>query len=80
MIDSTFKNVIRLFVPSFKLGINMDTRNTFKSHCLPLLEIKVFNVLINNEPFIDQFIKTNKECMKYLSKCQEMVTIQQETY
>ena len=47
---------------------------------MPLVEIKDFNVLIDNEPFFDQPVKTKKKCMKNLSKCQEMMTIQQEIY
>ena len=58
----------------------MATRITFNGHYLLLVEIKDFNLLINNKPFFDQPIKTNKKHMKSLLKSQEMMTIQQETY
>ena len=38
---------------------------------MPLVEIKDFNALIDNEPFFVQAVKTNKKPMKNLSKCQE---------
>ena len=41
---------------------------------MPLVEIKDFNVLIDNKPFFDQTVKTNKKHMKNSSKCQEMMT------
>ena len=42
--------------------------------------MKDFNVLIDRKSFFDQPVKTNKKHIENLSKCQEMVTIQQETY
>ena len=46
---------------------------------MPLVEIKDFNALIDNKPF-DEPVKTNKKRMKNVLKCQEIMTIQQETY
>ena len=46
---------------------------------MPLVEIKDFNALINNKPFLDQPVKTNKY-MKNLSQCQKIMIIQQEKY
>ena len=46
---------------------------------MPLVEIKGFNVLINNKAFFKQLIK-NKSHMKNLSKCQETMTIQRKAY
>ena len=79
MIDPAFSNINVLFVLSFKLGRNVSTRNYFNRHCLPLVEIKGFNVLIDNEPFFDQRITNKQETYENLSKCQETIIIQQET-
>ena len=46
---------------------------------MPLVEIKDFNALIDNKPFFDQPVKTNKKSMKNFMKCQETMAIQQET-
>ena len=48
---------------------------------MPLIEIKDFNTLIYNKPFFDQTVKKkNKTSMKNVSKCQEIMIIQQEVY
>ena len=47
---------------------------------MPLVEIKDFNALIDNKSIFDKPIKTNKERMKNLSKCQELMTIQHQIY
>ena len=44
---------------------------------MPLVETKGFNALINNKPFFNQPVKTNKKHMENVLKCQEM-PIQQE--
>ena len=46
---------------------------------MPLVETKGFKALIENEPFFDQTVKRNKKPMKNFRKCQETMTIQQET-
>ena len=74
MIVLTFRNIKRLFVPSFKNGANNPTTLSFDRFYMPLVEIKDFNVLIDNKPFFDQTVKTNKKHMKNSSKCQEMMT------
>ena len=61
------------FVLSFKNGNNDLTRNSFNKYYIPLVEIKDFNALIDNKAFFDQQVKN-------LSKCQEMMTIQQDIY
>ena len=40
---------------------------------MQLVEIKDFNALIDNKPFFDQPVKTNKKRMKNLLKCQEIM-------
>ena len=74
MIDLTFRNIERLFVPSFKNGANNPTTLFFDRFYMSLVEVKDFNVLIDNKPFFDQTVKTNKKHMKNSSKCQEMMT------
>ena len=41
LIDPTFRNINRLFVLSFKKGIDNPTRNSFDEYCMPLAEIKI---------------------------------------
>ena len=62
MIDPAFSNINRLFAFSFKAGENDPVRNSFYKYkyYMPFVEIKDFNKLINNKPFIDQPIK-NKQ-------------------
>ena len=80
MIDPTFRDINRLFVLSFKDGGNDPTRNSFVKYYMPLVKIKDVNALIDNKRLFDQPIKINKKRMKNLSKCQETMIIQQETY
>ena len=57
VIESTFRNINRLFVLSFKNGDNDPIRDCFGKYYMPLVEIKDFNALINNKSFFDQPIK-----------------------
>ena len=66
MIDATFRNINRLIVKSFKAGGNDPTRDSFDKYYMPLVEIKDFNVLINNKPFSEQPIKANKKRLNIL--------------
>ena len=50
LIDQIFRNVNRLFAFSFKNGDDI-TRNSFDECDMPLVEIKDFNVLIDNKSF-----------------------------
>ena len=47
---------------------------------MPLAKIKDFNALIDNKPFFNQPIKTNKKHMKNVLKYQEIMPMQQEIY
>ena len=51
LIDPTFTNNT-LFVLSFKNGNNDPTRNSFDKYCIPLVEIKDFNVLVDKNYFL----------------------------
>ena len=51
-IDPTFRNINRLFVLLFKNGYNNPTRDYFDKYCMPLVEVKYFNVLTDNKTFL----------------------------
>ena len=68
LIDPTFRNISRLFVLSFKNGYNEPTRNSFDRYYIPLVEIKYFNVLIDNKPSFDQLLKNKPEAYEKLIK------------
>ena len=57
LIDPTFRNINRLFVLLLKNGNNDPTRYSFDKYYMPLVEIKDFNVLIDNKPFFEQPVK-----------------------
>ena len=84
MIDTTFRNIIRLFVLSFESGNDHPIRDSFDKYdaisIMPLVEIKDLNALNDNKLFFNQIVKTNKKRIKNLSKCQEIMIIQQEIY
>ena len=77
-IDPAFKNINGLFVQSFNINIDdhdFPGANYFDKYYMLLVEIKDFNALIDNKLW-----KANKKHTKNLLKCQENITIQQETY
>ena len=78
LIDPAFRNFNRLFVLSFKNGVNDPTRGSFETYYLPLVKIKDW--LIWQQIIFDQPVKINKKLMKNLLKYQEMITIQHEIY
>ena len=83
MSDTTFRNIIGLFVLSFESGNDHPIRDSFDKYdaiSMPLVEIKDFNALNDNKLFFDQIVKTNKKRIKNLSKCREIMIIQQEIY
>ena len=58
LIDTTFSNVNRLFVLSFK---NEDDRTSYYKYYLPSVEIKYYNVLIDGNAFFELPIKNIEE-------------------
>ena len=58
LINPTFRNINRLFVLSFR---NIIVRESFLRYYMPLVEIKDFNVIIDNKPFFDQPVKSKQE-------------------
>ena len=58
-----------MFVLSFENGSNILTINYFEKYYILLIEIKDFDVLIDNESFFDQPMKNKQEaCEKYQKK------------
>ena len=66
MIDPTFRNINRLFVLSFQNHNNDPTRDSFDKYYMSLFEIKQFNTLNENKPFLDQDIKNKQEIYEKL--------------
>ena len=54
LIDPTFRKVNRLFVLSFE---NEEDRTSFLKYYVPKVEIKDFNVLIDEKSFFDVPVK-----------------------
>ena len=66
LIDQTFRNINRLFVPSFKNGNNNPARNFFDKYYMPLAKVKNVNALIDNKSFFDQPLKNKEEAHEKL--------------
>ena len=60
LIDPTFRNIKRLFVLLFKNGNIDPTRYSFDKYCVPLVEIKDFNALIDNK-LLENILAFNKK-------------------
>ena len=56
LIDSSFQGVSRLFVLSFEDEVQ---RTSYKRYYLPILEIKRYSVMIDEQNFFDQPVKNN---------------------
>ena len=57
LVEPSFQGVNRLFVLAFE---NDTQRTSHSGYCLPNVEIKDYNIMINGENFFDQPIKNNK--------------------
>ena len=66
LTDPTFRNINRLFVLSFKNNNDDPTRNSLGGYYMSLVEIKDFNVLIDNKPFSDHPVKNKQQAHKKL--------------
>ena len=66
LIESSFRNINKLFVILFKNGNNDPTRDSFDKYYMSLVEIKDFNPLIDNKPFFDQPVKSKQEAFEKL--------------
>ena len=60
LIDPTFTNVNKLFIFSFERNVIGDNRDSISHYYVPNIEIKDFNVLIDEKSFFDLPVK-NKE-------------------
>ena len=58
LVDPTFNKVNRLFVLSFE---NKEDGTSFSKYYVPKVEIKDFNVLINEKSFFDVSVKNKEE-------------------
>ena len=76
MIDLTFRNINSLSVLSYKNGNTDFDRDSSSSCYIPLVEIKDFNVLIENKLFFDQPVKNNQayEKLVEMSRTDEYTT------
>ena len=66
LIAPAFRNINRFFVLSFKNDNNDPTRDSFDKYCIPLVEIKDFNALIDNKPFFDKPVEKTRSVWKNL--------------
>ena len=57
LVEPSFQGINRLFVLAFE---NDNDRISDDEYCLPTVEIKDYNIVINGENFFDQPIKNNK--------------------
>ena len=57
LVGPSFQEINRLFVLAFE---NDNDRTSDEEYCLPTVEIKDYNIVINGENFVDQPIKNNK--------------------
>ena len=58
LVDPTFTNMNRLFVLTFE---NEEDRSSFSKYYVPKVEIKDFNVLIDEKPFFEIPVKNKEE-------------------
>ena len=65
LIDPTFNNVNGLFVLAFP---NEKDRSSFSKYYTPTVEIKVYNVLIDLQPFYDIPIKNKEQTYKSITE------------
>ena len=83
MVDPTLRYINRLFFLAFKNSGNdhmKDSLDVSSRNYMSVVEIKDFNLVIDNKPFFDQPIKINKKCRRNLSKCQETMILRKEIY
>ena len=65
LIDSAFANVNRLFVLSFE---NENDITSFSNYYVPKVEIKDFNVLIDEKPFFEIPVKNKEKAYEQIIK------------
>ena len=65
LIDPKFNKVNRLFVISFE---NKEEKTSFSKYYTPKVEIKAFNVLIDEKRFFDVEVKNKEESYEQISE------------
>ena len=65
MVEPSFQGVNRLFVLAFE---NDTQRTSAKGYYLPNVELRDYNVMINEEIFFDQPIKNSKVTYENIRK------------
>ena len=65
LIDPIFNNANRLFVLAFS---NEEDRRSFSKYYIPTVEIKDYNVIIDEEPFYEIPIKNKEETYKAITE------------
>ena len=65
LIDPTFNNVNRLFILAFS---NEEDRSSFSKYFTPTVEIKDYNVLIDQQPLFEIPIKNKEETYKAITE------------
>ena len=78
--ETTFRNINRLFVLSFKNGNDDPIRNSLDEYYMSLVKIRDFNSLIHDKTFLDEPEKTNKKHLKNYGNVKEIMIIQPEIY
>ena len=66
MIDPTFRNIKMVVYSFIRKWWQWSYKKIFFWYYMPLVEIKDFNVLINNKPLFDQSLKNKKETYEKL--------------
>ena len=80
LLYSIFRKINILFVLPLKNFHYNSLRDPFDEYFMPLIELKDFKALIGNKKIFDQPVKIKQEAYENLSKCQEIMIMQQETY
>ena len=55
-----------MFVLSFKNGNNDPARDSFNEYCMPLVEMKNFNALVDNKSIFNRPVKNKQEAYEKL--------------
>ena len=74
MVDPSFQGVNRLFVLSFE---NENDRTVHTKYYLPIVEIKVYNVVIDGKNF---FVQPVKSTVRINNNIQEIARVQADDY
>ena len=68
LIESSFQGINRLFVLTFEHDDDNDFRASNRRYCIPNVEIKDCNVVIDGKNFFDQPVKNDKVTYKNIRK------------